>query len=326
MSRVDRRTGFTLVELLVVIAIIGTLISLTLPAVQSAREAARRIQCSNNLKQIGIALQSHVSARGRIPPAQLPYDTTLGPKVSPGSESPPPEVPQNTFAHNALALLLPYVEAQTVSDIYDFSVPWWHTNNQRAVSTPMPIFQCTSTPREESFDSFAGGGKKAAVSDYSTQGFIVLQNPRLAGRGSRNAGSAWGALTQDYSTPAAVSDGLTKTIAFTEDAGRPTHWTWGPTRGGANSDPGCGNWAVANNRVVGAGWADPDSVFPLHGFDHGGLQCFGPCAINCTNNGEAFSFHPGGINELYMDGHVEFAQENVDVDVYASRVTRGGAD
>jgi len=325
MSRNVRHAGFTLVELLVVIAIIGTLISLTLPAVQSAREAARRIQCSNNLKQIGIALQSHVSARGRIPPAQLPYDTTLGPKVTAGSESPPPGIPQNVFAHNALALLLPYIEAQIVSDIYDFGVPWWHTTNQRAVRTPMPIFQCSSTPREASFDVL-GDAKQAAVSDYSPQGFIVVQNPRLASLGARSGGAVWGGLSQDYSTPAAVSDGLTKTIAFTEDAGRPTHWTWGPTRGEANSNPGCGNWAVTNSRVAGAGWADPDSVFPLHGFDHGGTQCFGPCAINCTNNNEAFSFHPGGINELYMDGHVEFAQENVDIEVYAARITRAGGD
>src|SRR6185369_9428732 len=113
-SRRDATTclAFTIVELLVVIAIIGVLVALLLPAIQSAREAARRTQCLNNLKQLGIALQNYVSAEKHFPPGSVA-------KTYPGQ----PSHPQTFYRWSSLAHLLPYMENQSVRDILDLSLP-----------------------------------------------------------------------------------------------------------------------------------------------------------------------------------------------------------
>ncbi len=106
-----RRSGFTLVELLVVIAIIGILVGLLLPAVQQAREAARRMSCQNNLKQIALAAHNFESAHKKLPPGYI-YDPSLGTPVSPGTSY------TDNFTHHTfvghLAFLLPFMEQQTV--------------------------------------------------------------------------------------------------------------------------------------------------------------------------------------------------------------------
>ncbi|MFW5693503.1 MAG: DUF1559 domain-containing protein, partial [Thermoguttaceae bacterium] len=117
--------AFTLVELLVVIAIIGILIALLLPAVQSAREAARRMQCSNNLKQIGLALHNYHTAH-----KTLPYGANFG---------------QGTGATWA-AMILPYLEQQNVYDAFDFTLPVWHEQNEQAVQSVIPAYICPSDP------------------------------------------------------------------------------------------------------------------------------------------------------------------------------------
>ena len=107
-----RSAGFTIVELLVVIAIIGVLIALLLPAVQSAREAARRTQCLNNLKQLGVALHNYVSAEKHFPPGSVA-------KAYPAQ----PTHPETFYRWSSLAHLLPYMENQSVRDLLDLSLP-----------------------------------------------------------------------------------------------------------------------------------------------------------------------------------------------------------
>ena len=119
MGNNRKTTGFTLVELLVVIAIIGLLVGLLLPAIQSAREAARRLKCSNNFKQIGLAMINYEAAYQRFPPSHTdsPY-------------------------HNCLTFILPFIELQNVYDRFDFKYDWNKDVNIDAGKVNIPAFRC----------------------------------------------------------------------------------------------------------------------------------------------------------------------------------------
>ncbi|MFM8892103.1 MAG: DUF1559 domain-containing protein, partial [Planctomycetia bacterium] len=139
------RRAFTLVELLVVIAIIAVLIGLLLPAVQSAREAARRSTCSNNLKQLGLGIRSFESARGFLPPSFVDMGTTpnaqrrqLGSRVG-----------MNTVGtkHGWSVFILPYVERLDLAERYNLGVTWSDVQNQSVRETTVPMFLCPTVTR-----------------------------------------------------------------------------------------------------------------------------------------------------------------------------------
>ncbi len=129
ISPVRSLPGFTLVELLVVIAIIGILVSLLLPAVQSAREAARRTQCINNIRQWGIALQNYHDTN-----LCYPYGTISDGGTGVNAND------RKTFVIG----LWPYIEEGTVYNMYDQKLPFWHEKNRPAVLTKVPMYYCTS--------------------------------------------------------------------------------------------------------------------------------------------------------------------------------------
>jgi prepilin-type N-terminal cleavage/methylation domain-containing protein/prepilin-type processing-associated H-X9-DG protein len=313
-STATRRHGFTLIELLVVIAIVAILIGLLLPAVQKVREAANRISCANKLKQIGLACHNYHGDQGAFPPG------AVGPLT--------PAFPQYAqLKHHGLGTyLLPYLEQDAVFRQYDWKASWFDPPNQPAVNTPLRAWQCPSARANRVYDgsvptvtpppteSFTG---TAACGDYAGMGVI---DAGLVGAGqidppggpTDERGHYEGAFTINHTrTLADFLDGSSQTILVAECAGRPQLWR------GRREVPGKwlsgGPWA-SRNLLWGRG-ATPD-----------GTAFFGPCAVNCTNDREVYSFHPTGANAVFADGSVKFLKGAIDIRVFARLVTRAGGE
>jgi len=193
--------GFTLVELLVVIAIIGVLVALLLPAVQAAREAARRMQCSNNLKQLGLACLTYESRAGHFPPGHS--DISIGSYI--GDD------------YSWMLLILPEVELQTLYDQYDFLVPWNHVNNQLVKEIDLDVQICPSSgPREES----GVGDYSGIVGTRARPGFpLGRRMNQSSGAGMLiMVGGPPGNSVNDNSpiTSRQVTDGLSQTLIIGE--------------------------------------------------------------------------------------------------------------
>ncbi len=298
----SRSTGFTLVELLVVIAIIGILVALLLPAVQAAREAARRISCRNNLKQIGLALHSYHDTFRVFSPG-----VTTSPKL-----------------HAWTPYVFPYAEQENLYQQYRWDVNWNDAANQVAVNTHVAALHCASTPGGDKRLDTVSTSITTSASDYApvTRVANILATAGIVPPMS----DCWGVLSRGEAVRMAdVRDGTSNTLMITEDAGRPDFWT-SQGRGPDNNSPGGGNLGVVDGRVKGAGWADTRNVIPLHGFSHDGLVAPGPCPINCTNNNEAFGFHPGGVNAAFADGGVRFLSETISIETYAALITKANGE
>jgi prepilin-type N-terminal cleavage/methylation domain-containing protein/prepilin-type processing-associated H-X9-DG protein len=312
-NRTARRGAFTLIELLVVIAIIGVLIALLLPAVQAAREAARRAQCVNNLKQIGIALHNFHDTQNELPTSTRPPGLTPLPRTA------------------GTTLLLNYIEQTQVYNAYNFEFTWGTLENSTAVLTRIGAFSCPDSPQIERLDGIPEATTweptVAAVTDYSP---TIGVDPRLLTAGLVDSIGDGLLPKNKKSRLADCRDGLSNTIAYAESAGRP----WLYRKGGQPIG------SVMTNRVNAGGWSRPASDFSVDGSSANGSIIPGPCPLNCTNGedfattafphpyygtegtSEAFAFHPGGANFLFGDGSVKFIKESVGIRIFAKLVTR----
>ena len=306
-----RRRGFTLIELLVVIAIIAVLLGLLLPAVQKIREAANRIRCVNNLKQLGLALLMHHDTTGPFPPAYV----NTGPYGNSGYSNTTGWAP----------FILRFIEQQPLYDRYDFNFPLYAPQNEEVVATPLKVFECPSAPEQDRYEvigPFATFGTRCACGDYT----ITL------GVDSALAQLGWVAPVGDYRgaltntpTPAQglsptrtgtrltdIRDGTSTTILLTEDAGRPRLWQAGK--------------AGPDQVLAGGPWTHYRGPIILQGSTFDGAAKPGPCALNCTNDGEVYAFHTGGANAVFADGHVQFLKVGMDIRILARLITRAGGE
>jgi prepilin-type N-terminal cleavage/methylation domain-containing protein/prepilin-type processing-associated H-X9-DG protein len=296
----DRRIGFTLIELLVVIAIIAVLIGLLLPAVQKVREAAARISCQNNLKQIGLGMLNFESAQGGLPPSR-----TTG--LSAGA-------PYYPYQHSWSAALLPYIEQTASFDLYTYKANWNDSVNYPAIRTYLKLFNCPSTPNQPRVDTTtaaapSGGDYHAlnAIKNFvaiNCFGLVHLTNPddpRLVG-----------AMRRDKITKiSAITDGTSNTILVAEDAGRPVFYNAARQVYNPNGKEG--------------GWADPNGAFSIDGANPDGTIP-GSCSLNCSNDSEVYSFHPSGANVVFADGSVHFLASSLDLCGLAALTTRAGGE
>jgi prepilin-type N-terminal cleavage/methylation domain-containing protein/prepilin-type processing-associated H-X9-DG protein len=292
---IRQRKGFTLIEMLVVITIIAVLIALLIPAVQKVREAANRVACSNNLKQIGLALLSYHDPHRSFPPGMV-----LGPL---------PQVRVTTDAkHGNMQFLLPYLELEALARLYDWNANWYDPANQPVVRTPLNVVQCPSAPPNRVVDDNPGFPGIFACSDYA--GFLgvpqaLLDTPYVKRPAQPDSILMSNAMCRIID----ITDGTSNTILYAEDAGRTQLYHKGQQV--AVTVFNGGPWAARNSIWGARTEADPPPW---------------PCAINCTNDREVYSFHPGGANAVFADGHVRFLNANIDIGFLAALVTRAGGE
>jgi prepilin-type N-terminal cleavage/methylation domain-containing protein/prepilin-type processing-associated H-X9-DG protein len=330
------RKGFTLIELLVVIAIIAVLIGLLLPAVQKVREAAARMQCSNNLKQIGLAIHNYHDTYKALPPS-----------------------------HNATdgwpAMTLPYMEQGNLYNQYTLGIGYDQGTNQAVITAPVKIFGCPSAPGQggvyQITQSPSGYGTAAqlpgmmGIIDYGAvnqvfDGFYIANGlPVPAGYPT----TCLGPLQPNTPTPLTwITDGTSNTIMIAEDAGEPSSFVLG--RPVSITRPPGKN--TIKTEGIGTptpdwGWADPGFAYSINGCDpttgyiiqhdgpNSGLVSDGaggftkpsgtPVFINGNNNGELYGFHTAGVNVVFADGSVHFLSASMTPAAFAALVTaRGG--
>jgi prepilin-type N-terminal cleavage/methylation domain-containing protein/prepilin-type processing-associated H-X9-DG protein len=302
------RLAFTLVELLVVIAIIGVLVALLLPAVQAAREAARRSECSNNLKQIGLALHNFQDTHKSFPPGGVSGASTTAVHRK-------FQITPNTL-HGWAAFTLPFMEQQPLYEKYTFRQDWRAPANGPARETVLSVFLCPSAPRASKIHSVTIGGYgtvAAAVTDYGVNNAINANLGPMALIDAESAANPAGMMrVNELHGFADIIDGASNTFWITEDGGRPTHYRKGHKQ--------------ATGTISGATWADRDNEYITHGYSNNGASSPGPCPVNCSNNNEIYSFHPGGAMVAMGDGSVRFLAETVSIRVVGRMLTRAGRE
>jgi prepilin-type N-terminal cleavage/methylation domain-containing protein/prepilin-type processing-associated H-X9-DG protein len=330
----DRCRAVTLIELLVVVAIIGLLVAMLLPAVQSARELARRTQCANNLRQLGLSLHNYESAKKHLPPGG----------ESKIYEAQPTWVP-NLYRWSALAHLTPYLEESTAYNSLDLTVPLFRSDklgaifdhNLQGVGLILPEFLCPSDRRER-VSSIFGPTNYAACAGTGIGGGTPFDTDGLF-------------YTNSRTRIADIADGVSKTVAFSE-ATLGEKYPAGAQRSQVKqrlayafpkapplTEDACNavktSWNV--NDPPGFAWVNGEYRSALYNHYWGpNAEEFDCIASRITFPFEeiysawgwraARSYHPGGVNVLLADGSVHFVPDGVNGVIWKEISTRAGGE
>ncbi len=326
------RNAFTLVELLVVIAIIGILIALLLPAVQAAREAARRMQCANHLKQLGLAAHGHLATHGKLPPGRLGCDVYVA--AAPCSLA---EHPANTrVGVSAFVLMLPFLEQQPLYE--DFSKtdfingPWltqspaataWIPDFAGAIAERPSVFVCPSDNSEPCCEPDSGGyvaGQKHLYPDgcAATGNYAMSGGPEGPSSSPTPPSAYWHEIPKFLNSGAFryleglkirdIPDGTSTTILF------------GEAYDVASNTGGDLVWSLAYRFTSFRFTENPINTPPGTKFGTYAPQ------YGRKYNAPFGSRHPGGAQFAFADGHVAFLNEEIQMDVYQALSTRNGGE
>jgi prepilin-type N-terminal cleavage/methylation domain-containing protein/prepilin-type processing-associated H-X9-DG protein len=328
MRPVSRRSrGFTLIELLVVIAIIAILVALLLPAVQQAREAARRTQCKNNLKQIALAIHNYHDTANMFPPGYI--FAPLSPPI-------------NMSTRSLFTLILPYIEQTNLYNSIDSSVPMFNgptgynptilARNVAAAATVLPAFLCPSSIGNTTDDYLYPAGAfnanppippmvctwKGGRTDYGgvtgvRSTFANLAYNNNAG-GDREGALVMAGMNGSTSRMRDLTDGTSNTLMIGERTGGVKLYYKNTVA----------NLPAVIGQTNGGSWADALAFEHwLQGSLYDGSGNGGPAAMATNIRGNGFhSFHTGGCQFAMCDGSVRFISENVSQTTFASLITR----
>jgi prepilin-type N-terminal cleavage/methylation domain-containing protein/prepilin-type processing-associated H-X9-DG protein len=321
-----KRRGFTLVELLIVIAIIGVLVSLLLPAVQASRAAASRNACANNLRQVGLAAQNHVAARGYFPSGSVAKEFPAQPFTA-----------WTFYRWSALAELTPYLENTAAYNSLNLSVPLYGADlqvrpeNVAGVKIFVREFLCPSDL------------ERAVSENFGPTNYAMCAGSGIGGGTPRDTDGVF--FMNSQTTPAKITDGLSKTALISESTlGQPQQSNRDPRTdykfvfASPLSDVICGatnQWNMSDPR--GFAWVNGEFRCGLYNhymtpnsatFDCMGVQLGGGVKLQFTPYGwrAARSNHPGGVNVALADGSLRFVGDEVDAVVWTALSTIAGGE
>jgi prepilin-type N-terminal cleavage/methylation domain-containing protein/prepilin-type processing-associated H-X9-DG protein len=322
--KAHNRPAFTLIELLVVIAIIAVLIALLLPAVQAAREAARRSSCVNNMKQLGLAMQNYHDTAGNFPIGAMGVRSLIaGGKYPDGT-------PVGNARRTWAAMLLPFIEQGTLSNAYNYMLIFNTAQNTTSEMALIAVYNCPSDPNVGSVENSPPRRQGNYCVNWGSstwyQDMNTTYNPvkGIYPPGSTNNVFFRGApFTMDKSYGIQnLTDGTSNTLLMAEvrigadiSGGTQDH------RGDIwNDDYGCAQFMA---------YTPPNSPFTdyvLSGYCNYPYQNNPPCTGKAPYFTAARSYHPGGVNAVMADGHVQFFKNSVNIDAWRALASSQGGE
>ena len=360
-----RRSGFTLIELLVVIAIIAILVALLVPAVQKVREAASRMQCTNNLKQLALAAMNYESSNKGLPYNAITKNNSQEPFI-PYDPSTVPAVgnPGGTQGRcSGLVPLLPFIDQNPITTIYDYNTDWAHPSNANALTIAFAVFRCPSNPYGGTMvtpysTSYIGGpganqnvyfapptGPGSAINilgaavypnggSGTSVGFAADYAPVCQVKTTKDATGKENGFANPLVTNMFVSggskgamqqNGRTAIVQIRDGTSNTTLYS---EAAGRVMQCYTGGACIPAPNSTGSIWADSDNRITVTGTSPDGLTAkgTGPCVMNCNNWTDIYSFHTGGANIVFADGSVRYVSQSIDINTMAAIVTKAGGE